>query len=56
MGRTFNRSVLLGIGLIVALPLVNSGLAYRNTRQPYENAQWAAHADEVLGNRDAPVR
>jgi PAS domain S-box-containing protein len=47
MGRAFDRSVLLGIGLVVALLVVNAGLAYRNTRQLNEDAGWVAHAHEV---------
>src|SRR3989454_572584 len=48
MGRTFDKSVLVGIGLVVALLVVNAGLAYRNTRQLLEDAGWVAHTPEVL--------
>src|SRR5215472_7592475 len=48
MGRTFDNSVLAGIGLVVALLVVNAGLAYRNTRQLLEDAGWVAHTQEVL--------
>src|ERR1700692_1801210 len=48
MGRTFDKSVLVGIGLVVALLVVNAGLAYRNTRQLLEDAGWVAHTHEVL--------
>jgi O-antigen ligase len=30
MGRTLDKSVLVGVGLVVALMVVNAGLAYRN--------------------------
>src|SRR3984893_10086990 len=48
MRRTFDRGVLAGIGLVVALLAVNAGLAYRNTRQLNEDAGWVAHTHEVL--------
>src|SRR6202043_3674398 len=40
--------VLVGIGLVVALLVVNAGLAYRNTRQLHEDAGRVAHTHEVL--------
>src|SRR4029077_17419384 len=48
MGRTLDKSVLVGIGLVVALLVVNAGLAYRNTRQLLEDAGSVAHTHEVL--------
>src|SRR5947209_66570 len=48
MGRTFDKSVLVGVGLVVALLVGNAGLAYRNTRQLLEDAGWVAHTQEVL--------
>ena len=42
MGRTFDKSVLVGVGLVVALLVVNAGLAYRNTRQLLEDAESVA--------------
>src|SRR5919204_6369306 len=48
MGRTFDKSVLVGIGLVVALLVGNAGLAYRNTRQLTADAGWVAHTHEVL--------
>src|SRR5262245_41302145 len=48
MGRTFDKSVLVGVGLLVALLVGNAGLAYRNTRQLLEDAGWVAHTQEVL--------
>src|SRR6476646_8451036 len=43
MGGTFDKSV-----LVVALLVGNAGLAYRNTRQLLEDAEWVAHTHEVL--------
>ena len=43
MVRTFDKSVLVGVALVVALLVVNAGLAYRNTRQLLEDAGWVAH-------------
>jgi PAS domain S-box-containing protein len=48
MGRTFDSGVLAGIGLVVALLVVNAGLAYRNTRQLLDGAGRVAHTHEVL--------
>ena len=48
MGRTFDKGVLVGVGLVVALLVGNAGLAYRNTRQLLEDAGWVAHTQEVL--------
>ena len=48
IGRMFDRSVLLGIGLVVALLVVSTGLTYRNTRQLNEDAGRVAHTHEVL--------
>ena len=48
MKRTFDKGVLVGVGLVVALLVVNAGLAYRNTRQILEDAGWVAHTHEVL--------
>ncbi len=48
MGRTFDKGVLVGIGLVVALLVANAGLAYRNTRQLLEDTGWVAHTHEVL--------
>ena len=49
----FDRGLLLGIGLLVALLVVNAALAYRNTRQLYEAADRVTHAHQVLGALNA---
>jgi PAS domain S-box-containing protein len=48
MERTFDKSVRVGVGLVVALLVVNAVLAYRNIRQLFEDAGWVAHTHEVL--------
>src|SRR5262245_1147475 len=48
MGRTFDKGVLVGVGLVAALLVGNAALAYRNTRQLLEDAAWVAHTREVL--------
>jgi PAS domain S-box-containing protein len=48
MGRTFDKGVLVGVGLVVALLVVNAGLGYWNTRQLHDDAGWVAHTHEVL--------
>src|SRR5919204_5126575 len=56
MGRTFDKSVLVGIGLVVALLVGNAAVAYRNTRQLLEDAGWVAHTQEVLDLTDDVLR
>jgi PAS domain S-box-containing protein len=48
MNRILDRSMLVGIGLVVALLALNAGLAYHNTRQLREDAGWVDHTHEVL--------
>src|SRR6478752_2161749 len=48
MERTIGKSVVAGVGLVVALLVGNAGLAYRNTRQLRDDASWVAHTHEVL--------
>src|SRR5262245_28497683 len=48
MGPMFDRSVVVGLGVVVALLVVNAGVSYRNTRQLHEDAGWVAHTQEVL--------
>src|ERR1700683_4172762 len=52
MNRGFGRWHIIGFGLIMALLLVNSGIAYRNTRQLHVDAFWVAHTHEVLESLD----
>lgn len=56
MGRTLDKGVLVGIGLVVALLVVNTELAYRNTRHLYEEAGWVTHTQEVLGLTEEVLR
>ena len=48
MNRCFGKWHMIGFGLIMALLVVNSGIAYRNTRQLHTDAFWVAHTHEVL--------
>ena len=43
-----NRNFVIGIGLAVALLVINAGLAYRNISQLKDAAGWLAHTYEVL--------
>ena len=52
MNRCFGKWHLVGFGLIITLLLVNSGIAYRNTRQLHVDAFWVAHTHEVLESLD----
>jgi PAS domain S-box-containing protein len=53
MGRTWDRGLLLGIGLVTALLVVDAVLTYLNTRQLNEDAALVAHTHEVLDLTDA---
>jgi hypothetical protein len=48
MGRTLDRGVLTGAGLVAGLLVLNAGLSYRNTRQLDRDAGWVAHTHDVL--------
>lgn len=48
MGQTVDRGVLAGVGVVLAVLLINAVLAYRNTRQLDEDATWVAHTHQVL--------
>jgi PAS domain S-box-containing protein len=48
MGRTLDRGLLVGIGLLVALLILNAGLAYYNTRQLRDDVDSVVHTHEVL--------
>ncbi len=48
MGRTLDRSVLIGVGLLAAFLVFNAAVTYRNTQQLNEDAHWVAHTNEVL--------
>jgi PAS domain S-box-containing protein len=49
MRKTFDRWLLGGLGLVIALLVVSAAIVYRNTRQLHEDAAWVAHTQEVLG-------
>ncbi len=48
--RTFDHPVMIGVGLIVALLVINASLTYRNTRQLNERARWVADTHVVLNS------
>ena len=48
MTHRFDRSVVLGLGLLVALLVGNTVVSYRNTRELNENARSVTHTHEVL--------
>src|SRR5690348_4406382 len=48
MPRTFDKSVLVGVGLVIILLVGNGVVAYRNTRQLAEDAGSVAHTQAVL--------
>jgi len=48
MRRTLDWSVVLGLGLFMALLVVNAALTYRNTHQLNEDVNWLSHTNEVL--------
>jgi len=48
IGRTLDRTVLVGGGLFAALLVAIAVLTYRNTRQLNDDAGWVAHTNQVL--------
>jgi PAS domain S-box-containing protein len=48
MARVFDKSVLVGVWILVALLLGGTILSYLNTHQLNEDARWVAHTQEVL--------
>jgi PAS domain S-box-containing protein len=50
--RSLDRWAVLGLILIVAVLLVNAGIAYHDTRQLYDYGHLVAHTDEVLDALD----
>ena len=48
MGKTQDRTVLVGGGLFAALLIFIAVLTYRNTSRLNEDARWVAHTNEVL--------
>jgi PAS domain S-box-containing protein len=46
--RSLDRGMLIGVGLVVALLIVNIAITFRNTRQLREDARWVDHSDQVL--------
>jgi PAS domain S-box-containing protein len=52
MNRLFDHRLVIGLGVIVALLVVNAAVAYRNTRQLHGNAYHVARAHDVLESLD----
>src|SRR5436309_3113325 len=48
MGRIFDRSVLIGIGLVTALLIESALVSYWNTVQLNEDAGWVAYTHATL--------
>jgi PAS domain S-box-containing protein len=48
MDRTFDKRLVIGIGLVVGLMAVNAGLTYENTHRLNRDAVLVAHTHEVL--------
>ena len=46
--RSFDRGMMVGVGLVVALLIVNVAVTFRNTRNLKEDADWVDHSDQVL--------
>jgi PAS domain S-box-containing protein len=47
MGRTVDRGLLGGVGLVLAVLLVSAAVTYRNTWQLDEDARWVVHTHQV---------
>ncbi len=48
MNRSFDKGLVIGAGLIVALLIVDAALSYKNTRELNRDAQLVTHTTEVL--------
>lgn len=48
MSRASERWFLIGLGVVVAVLLLNAGVVFRNTRQLNDDAYWVTHTHEVL--------
>lgn len=46
--RSFDRGMLIGIGLIVLLLIVNVAITYHNTYTLKDDTDWVDHSDQVL--------
>ena len=46
--RSFDRGMLVGIGLVVLLLIVNVAITYQNTCTLKDDADWVDHSDQVL--------
>ncbi len=46
--RAFDKGLVTGAGLIVALLIIDAGLSYKNTRQLHQDAQLVTHTTQVL--------
>ena len=53
MQRVTRNSLAIGIGLLVSVLAINAGIAYLNTWQLHDNAQWVAHTHEVLDSLES---
>jgi PAS domain S-box-containing protein len=48
MNRAFDKGLVIGAGLLVALLIVDAALSYKNTRELNNHAQLVTHTSEVL--------
>ncbi len=48
MRRRYDTAAIAGVGLVVALLIVNAGIAYRNTVQLSNDTRWVAHTNSIL--------
>src|SRR6478752_10597073 len=48
MNRSFDKGLVIGAGLVIALLIVDAALSYKNTRELNKDAQLVTHTNEVL--------
>ncbi|WP_437230246.1 PAS domain S-box protein [Planctomicrobium sp. SH661] len=53
MSREFDRGVLIGVGLLVALVIANATISFLNARSVYRDSSSISHTQDVIARLDA---
>src|SRR3954471_6851869 len=55
MNQSFDKGLVIGAGLVVALLIVDAALSFKNTRELNHDAQLVTHTSEVLESLEEVV-